>query len=65
LKNNSYSKLPECANLLQLGLGGLIGVYRESVTTTLSIMETYKLIKVSRRKITLLDKQGLKELSEY
>jgi CRP-like cAMP-binding protein len=51
--------------LSQAELGELIGIYRESVTSTLSAMESHKLIKVSRRKVTLLDKQGLKELSEY
>lgn len=51
--------------LSQTELGELIGIYRESVTTTLSMMESNKLIKVGRRKVALLDKQGLRELSEY
>lgn len=49
----------------QAELGEMIGVYRETVTTTLSMMESDKLIKVGRRKITILDRRALRELSEY
>ena len=45
-------------------LGELVGMYRETVTNTLSIMEADKIIEVSRRKITILDKRALQELSE-
>jgi hypothetical protein len=45
-------------------LGEMLGAYRETVTTSLGVMELDNLIKVDRMKITILDKRGLKELSE-
>jgi CRP-like cAMP-binding protein len=45
-------------------LGELLGTYRETVSVTLSVMELDKLIKVGRKKITILDKRALRELSE-
>jgi CRP-like cAMP-binding protein len=50
--------------LSQAELGEMIGLYRETVTTALSVMETDKLIKMGRKKITILDKRGLRDLSE-
>jgi CRP-like cAMP-binding protein len=41
-----------------------LGVYRETVTMTMRAMKESKLIKVGRKRITLLDKKALKELSE-
>jgi CRP-like cAMP-binding protein len=49
----------------QAELGGMMDVYRETITTLLSRMESDKLIKVGRKKITILDKGALQELSEY
>ena len=49
----------------QAELGGFIDVSRETITTLLSRMESDKLIKVGRKKITILDKGLLREFSEY
>lgn len=46
-------------------IGELLGMYRETVTITLSAMELDKLIEVGRKRITILDKRALRELSEY
>jgi CRP-like cAMP-binding protein len=45
-------------------IGEQIGVYRETVTITLDAMRLEKLIDVGRKKITILDKSALRELSE-
>ena len=45
-------------------LGERLGVYRETVTLTLDTMKRENLIEVGRKKITLLDKRALRELSE-
>ena len=45
-------------------LGDLIGMYRETVSNTLSVMKENKIVQISRRKITILDKQALQALSE-
>jgi CRP-like cAMP-binding protein len=45
-------------------LGDKIGVYRETVTNALLAMKTKKLIEIGRRRIKILDKKALKELSE-
>jgi CRP-like cAMP-binding protein len=45
-------------------LGEKIGVYRETVTITLDAMKLEKLIEIGRKRITILDKRALKELSE-
>jgi CRP-like cAMP-binding protein len=50
--------------LSQAELGEMIGLYRETVTTALSVMESDGLIKTGRRRITILNKRGLGELSE-
>ena len=49
----------------QAELGGLIGVYRETITTLLSRMASDRFIMVGRKKITILDNGALRELSEY
>ena len=41
-----------------------MGLYRETVTNTLGSMKSDRLIKVSRERITILDKRALQELSE-
>ncbi|HEX8092023.1 MAG TPA: helix-turn-helix domain-containing protein [Blastocatellia bacterium] len=41
-----------------------IGVYRETVTITLNAMKLDKLIEIGRKRITILDKRALQELSE-
>jgi len=50
--------------LSQEELGELLGMYRETVTTTLSVMELDRLIEVGRKRITLLNRRALRELSE-
>lgn len=45
-------------------LGELLGIYRETITITLSVMESDRLIEVGRKRITILDKRSLRELSE-
>ena len=45
-------------------LGERIGVYRETMTNVLDAMKFDKLIKVGRRRLTILDKKALRELSE-
>jgi CRP-like cAMP-binding protein len=45
-------------------LGEKIGVYREAVTNTLQAMKVDKLIEIGRKRITILDKRALRELSE-
>ena len=45
-------------------LGEKIGVYRETMTNVLDAMKFDKLIKVGRRRLTILDKKALRELSE-
>jgi CRP-like cAMP-binding protein len=45
-------------------LGEQVGSYRETVTNILDAMESDKLIEVARKRITLLDKRALRELSE-
>ena len=46
------------------GLGDRLGLYRETVTVILDAMKLDKLIEVGRKKITILEKRALKELSE-
>jgi CRP/FNR family transcriptional regulator, cyclic AMP receptor protein len=41
-----------------------LGVYRETVTMTMRAMKESRLIEVGRKKITLLDKKAMRELSE-
>jgi CRP-like cAMP-binding protein len=41
-----------------------IGVYRETVTTTLNAMKKDRLLEIGRKKLTILDKRALRELSE-
>ena len=45
-------------------LGEKLGVYRETVTLTLDTMKREKLIEIGRKRISLLDKKALRELSE-
>jgi CRP-like cAMP-binding protein len=45
-------------------LGERIGVYRETVTITLDAMKSDKLIEIGRKRITILNKRVLRELSE-
>lgn len=52
------------AGLSHEEIGELLGMYRETITTTLSVMEQDRLIEVARKKITILDKRALRELSE-
>ena len=50
--------------LTQAGIGETLGAYRETVANMLNAMKRERLIDVGRMKITLLDKRGLRELSE-
>ena len=45
-------------------LGDLMGMYRETISNTLSVIQEDNMIQISRMKITILDKQALQELSE-
>jgi CRP-like cAMP-binding protein len=45
-------------------LGEQIGVYRETATYALRSMKAGKLIEIGRKRITILDRKGLQELSE-
>jgi CRP-like cAMP-binding protein len=50
--------------LSQSDIGRALGVYRETATNVLQDMKTDKLIQIQRKRITILDKQALQELSE-
>ena len=45
-------------------IGERIGLYRETVTIILTAMKSDKLIDLGRKRITILDKRALQELSE-
>ena len=45
-------------------IGEKIGLYRETVTIVLDAMKKDRLVAISRKSITILDKRALKELSE-
>jgi CRP-like cAMP-binding protein len=45
-------------------IGEKIGLYRETVTNVLQDMKVDKFIEIGRKRITILDKKALKELSE-
>jgi CRP-like cAMP-binding protein len=45
-------------------LGEKIGMYRETVTNVLDAMKLDRLIQVGRRRLTILNKRALQELSE-
>ena len=45
-------------------IGERIGFYRETVTNILDAMKREKLIEVGRKRVTVLDKRALRELSE-
>jgi CRP-like cAMP-binding protein len=53
------------AGLTQAEMGEAIGLYRETVATMLRAMKEKGLIDVDRKRITLLDKRALLELSEF
>jgi len=50
--------------LTQEEIGSLLGVYRETITTSMRTMKENKLIGIGRKRITILDKKALKEMSE-
>jgi CRP-like cAMP-binding protein len=45
-------------------MGEKIGVYRETVTNILDAMKMEKLVEVGRKRVTILDRRALRELSE-
>ena len=45
-------------------IGERIGVYRETVTNMLDSMKMQRLIEIGRKRITIIDKRALRELSE-
>jgi CRP/FNR family transcriptional regulator, cyclic AMP receptor protein len=45
-------------------IGERIGFYRETITNILNAMKMEKLIEVGRKRVTVLDKRALRELSE-
>jgi CRP/FNR family transcriptional regulator, cyclic AMP receptor protein len=50
--------------LTQEEIGNVLGVYRETITMSMRSMKENKLIEIGRKRITLLDKKALRELSE-
>jgi CRP-like cAMP-binding protein len=50
--------------LTQEEIGNVLGVYRETVTTSMRAMKESRLIEIGRKRITILNKKALKELSE-
>ena len=46
-------------------IGERIGFYRETVTNILDVMKIERLIEIGRKRITVLDKRALRELSEF
>jgi CRP-like cAMP-binding protein len=45
-------------------IGNTLGVYRETITMSMGSMKEDKLIEIGRKRITILDKRALQELSE-
>ena len=45
-------------------LANQLGVYRETVTNSIDLLKKSRAVNVSRKKITILNKKALKELSE-
>jgi CRP-like cAMP-binding protein len=45
-------------------IGERVGVYRETVTIILDAMKLEKLVQIGRKKISIINKRALKELSE-
>jgi CRP-like cAMP-binding protein len=45
-------------------IGQRIGLYRETVTIVLDAMKMDRLVEIGRKRITILDKRALRELSE-
>lgn len=45
-------------------MGERIGVYRETVTNILDAMKMERLIEIGRKRVSILDKRALRELSE-
>ena len=52
------------AGLTQEDLADQLGTYRETVTNAIQTMKKKKLIGVGNKEITIIDKKGLRELSE-
>jgi CRP-like cAMP-binding protein len=50
--------------LTQADLAHQLGAYRETVTNIVQIMKQKKLIQMGRKRIVILNKKGLRELSE-
>lgn len=46
-------------------IGERIGFYRETVTNILDVMKIERLIEIGRKRITVLDKRALRDLSEF
>jgi CRP/FNR family transcriptional regulator, cyclic AMP receptor protein len=51
-------------DLTQEELGEQLGVYRETVAYAISVLRSDRIIEVGRKRITILDKRALRELSE-
>jgi CRP-like cAMP-binding protein len=50
--------------LTQEELGKQLGIYRETVTHALKALKADRIIELRRKRITILDKRALRELSE-
>jgi CRP-like cAMP-binding protein len=49
----------------QEAMGERLGTYRETITHAMRALKAHRCIKVSNRKITILNRRALKELSEF
>ncbi len=52
------------AGLSHQEIGERLGMYRETVTVILDAMKSDKLIEIGKKRITLLDKRAMREMSE-
>jgi len=54
----------EVAGLTHQDLAEMIGTYRETTTQTLNDMKAQGILEIGRRRITILDKEALREIAE-
>ena len=54
----------EVAGLTHQDLAEMIGTYRETTTQTLNDMKARGIVEIGRRRITILDKDALKQIAE-
>ncbi len=54
----------EVAGMTHQDLAEMIGTYRETTTQTLNDMKAQGILEIGRRRITILDKEALREIAE-